>query len=220
MPLELVIFDVDGLILDTERVWQEVWSDVAKAYSLDDIGNSLFMKVVGHSGDTVKEILERDLQGHCTPDEFLETARAEGLKRLKTQLRVQPGVYEVISYLTKKKIPMAVATSTSRSLTEERLKKVNLYHKFNYICCGDEVSNKKPSPDIYLKVLRKMDVKNQDALVFEDSKVGVTAAYRAHIPCIMVPDLETAEPDQVKMTKQILPNLKQAIHVLEKMIET
>lgn len=58
MPLELVIFDVDGLILDTERVWQEVWSDVAKAYSLDDIGNSLFMKVVGHSGDTVKEILE------------------------------------------------------------------------------------------------------------------------------------------------------------------
>ena len=49
MSLELVIFDVDGLMLDTERVWQEVWRDVAKAYSLDDIGNSLFMKVIGHS---------------------------------------------------------------------------------------------------------------------------------------------------------------------------
>ena len=64
MSLDLVIFDVDGLMLDTERIWQEVWRDVARDYVLEDVGASLFMKVVGYSGDTVREILQKELQGH------------------------------------------------------------------------------------------------------------------------------------------------------------
>lgn len=103
MSLDLVIFDVDGLILDTERVWQEVWRDVARDYALADVGASLFMKVVGYSGDTVREILHKELQGHCTPDEFLQTARKEGLERLKTQLKVKPGVYDILSFLKQKR---------------------------------------------------------------------------------------------------------------------
>ena len=153
MSLDLVIFDVDGLMLDTERIWQEVWRDVARDYALEDVGASLFMKVVGYSGDTVREILHKELQGHCTPDEFLQTARKEGLERLKTQLKVKPGVYDTLSFLKQKKIKTAVATSTSRLLTEERLKRVGLYNEFSCICCGDEVRSKKPSPDIYLEVL-------------------------------------------------------------------
>ena len=219
MSLDLVIFDVDGLMLDTERVWQEVWRDVAREYALADVGTSLFMKVVGYSGDTVKEILHKELQGHCTPDEFLQTARKEGLERLKTQLKVKPGVYDTLSFLKQKKIKTAVATSTSRLLTEERLKRVGLYNEFNCICCGDEVKNKKPSPDIYLEVLRKTGINNQRALVFEDSKVGITAAYRANIPCIMVPDLKEPEPELIKMFKQVLPSLKLAVPIIEKMIE-
>ena len=219
MSLDLVIFDVDGLMLDTERIWQEVWRDVARDYVLEDVGASLFMKVVGYSGDTVREILQKELQGHCTPDEFLQTARKEGLERLKTQLKVKPGVYDILSFLKQKKIKTAVATSTSRLLTEERLKRVGLYDEFSCICCGDEVRNKKPSPDIYLEVLRKTGINNQRALVFEDSKVGITAAYRANIPCIMVPDLKEPEPEQIKMVKQVLPSLKLAVPIIEKMIE-
>ena len=219
MSLDLVIFDVDGLMLDTERIWQEVWRDVARDYALEDVGASLFMKVVGYSGDTVREILQKELQGHCTPDEFLQTARKEGLERLKTQLKVKPGVYDILSFLKQKKIKTAVATSTSRLLTEERLKRVGLYDEFSCICCGDEVRNRKPSPDIYLEVLRKTGINNQRALVFEDSKVGITAAYRANIPCIMVPDLKEPEPEQIKMVKQVLPSLKLAVPVIEKMIK-
>lgn len=219
MSLNLVIFDVDGLLLDTERVWQEVWIDVAQHYAPDIAGNSLFMKVVGYSGDSVRQILYKELQGHCTPDEFLETARKIGLERLRKQLRVKPGVYDILSFLKKNKIRVAVATSTSRELTEERLKCVGLYSDFDYVCCGDDVCNKKPSPDIYLDVLKKTGTNSKDALVFEDSKAGITAAYRADIPCILIPDLIEPDREQIKMAKQVLSSLNEAIPVIEQMMK-
>lgn len=219
MSLSLVIFDVDGLLLDTERVWQEVWIDVAKEYSPDIAGKSLFKKVVGYSGESVGQILHQELQGHCTPEEFLETAREIGLERLRKELRVKPGVYEILSFLKKNKIRMAVATSTSRLLTEERLKRVGLYSNFDCICCGDDICNKKPSPDIYLEVLKKTGTNNKDALVFEDSKVGITAACRADIPCILIPDLIDPDQEQIKMAKQVLPSLNDAIPFIEQMMK-
>lgn len=91
MSLDLVIFDVDGLMLDTERVWQEVWRDVARDYALEDVGASLFMKVVGYSGDVVREILHKELQGHCTPDEFFTDSTKRGVGKTKNAVKCQAG---------------------------------------------------------------------------------------------------------------------------------
>ena len=95
----------------------------------------------------------------------------------------------MLDYLEQHHIKMAVATTTRRELTEQRLKKIGVYDRFDYVLCGDEVTKRKPDPEIYLSVLKKMDTDARNALVLEDSGVGVEAAYRAGIDCIQVPDL-------------------------------
>lgn len=218
MSLQLVIFDVDGLLLDTERVWQEVWRDVAEAYHVEELGEELFRRVIGISGRRVRELLAESLKGCCDPEEFLERARGEGLRRLETQLRVKPGVFDILSYVRQRGISCAVATSTCRELTEERLRRMGLYDRFDYICCGDEVERGKPFPDIYLNTLQKMNVRPERALVFEDSWAGVEAAYRAGIPCVMVPDLLPATERERQRVKRIIPSLKQGYGIIDEMI--
>ena len=192
MSLELVIFDVDGLLLNTERVWQDVWRDVAESYGISEWTQESFLHVVGRTGIAVREFLNTVLQGKCSTEEFLGTARQTGLKRLESQLEVKTGVYEILDYIKMTGIRCAVATSTSRVLTEERLRKLHLIQHFDYICCGDEVKHTKPSPDVYLNVIDTMNVCKDNALVFEDSAVGVQAAWSAGIPVVMVPDLVQA----------------------------
>ena len=97
-------------------------------------------------------------------------------------------------------IKKAVATTTRRELTEERLKRVGVYDRFDYVLCGDEVTNRKPDPEIYLSVLKRMDTDAGNALVLEDSVVGVEAAYRAGIDCIQVPDIIAPTDVQKKQT--------------------
>ena len=107
---------------------------------------------------------------------------------------------EILDFLDAYHIKKAVATTTRRELTEERLKRVGVYDRFDYVLCGDEVINRKPDPEIYLSVLKKMDTDARNALVLEDSVVGVEAAYRACIDCIQVPDLIAPTEVQKKQT--------------------
>lgn len=99
MSLELVIFDVDGLLLNTERVWQNVWCDVAESYGISEWTQESFLHVVGRTGIAVREFLNTVLQGKCSTEEFLGTARQTGLKRLESQLEVKTGVYEILDYI-------------------------------------------------------------------------------------------------------------------------
>ena len=108
---------------------------------------------------------------------------------------------ELLNCIKKAGLPCAVATATSRSLTEERLTRLQLIQYFDYICCGDEVVERKPSPEAYLKVLAKMNTAPEDALVFEDSKVGVQAAWNARIPVII----------------KIIASLSEAVPIIEEL---
>ena len=108
MSLELVIFDVDGLLLNTERVWQDVWGDVAESYGISEWTQESFLHVVGRTGIAVREFLNTVLQGKCSTEEFLDTARQTGLKRLESQLEVKTGVYEILNYIKMTGIRCAV----------------------------------------------------------------------------------------------------------------
>ena len=101
--------------------------------------------------------------------------------------------------------------------TEERLTRLQLIQYFDYICCGDEVVERKPSPEAYLKVLAKMNTAPEDALVFEDSKVGVQAAWNARIPVIMVPDLMPPTEVQKRQAIKIIASLSEAVPIIEEL---
>lgn len=205
--IKLVIFDVDGLMLDTERVWQTAWQITGEEYGLAHRGTTLFHKVVGRNGKEVEQIIERELSGRCDPLQFLNDARGKGQAMLKEGIQVKPGLYELLDTLDALHIKKAVATVTPREATKQRFLSLNLWDRFDSIVCGDQVTKRKPDPQIYLKVIEALQVEKTAALILEDSYVGVEAAYRAGIACIMVPDIIPASALQKQQTIAIAKNL-------------
>lgn len=207
--LELVIFDVDGLMIDTESVWKNVFDKAGDKYGIPNLGDTLFPSLIGKRLEDEQELLDRLLPSDIQ-DKLLNEWRQIGLSSLANKVPVKPGLYEMLDFLEQHHIKMAVATTTRRDLTEQRLKKIGVYDRFEYVLCGDEVTNRKPDPEIYLSVLKRMDTDARNALVLEDSVVGVEAAYRAGIDCIQVPDLIAPTEVQEKQTICIVKDLMEA----------
>lgn len=207
--LELVVFDVDGLMLDTENVWKEAFDKAGNKYGIQNMGSTLFPKLIGKSGRDEKEVLDRYLSSDIQELVIKEWERI-GYGMLEKEVPVKPGLNEILDFLDAYHIKKAVATTTRRELTVERLKRVGVYDRFDYVLCGDEVTNRKPDPEIYLSVLHKMNTKAENAIVLEDSSVGVEAAYRASIDCIQVPDLIAPTEVQKEQTICIVKDLMEA----------
>ena len=207
--LELVVFDVDGLMLDTESVWKKAFDKAGDKYGIQNMGSTLFLKLIGKSGRDEKEVLDRYLSSDIQELVIQEWERI-GYGMLEKEVPVKPGLIEILDFLDAHHIKKAVATTTRRELTEERLKRVGVYDRFDYVLCGDEVINRKPDPEIYLSVLKKMDTDARNALVLEDSVVGVEAAYRAGIDCIQVPDIIAPTDVQKKQTVYTAKDLMEA----------
>ena len=208
----LIIFDMDGLMIDSEAKWQKAWKLTGDKYGFD-FGDSLFLKLVGISGKDVDPIVEKVVNGD--PTKYIEEARALGAKLIEQEgIEPKDGLFELLDKIDELKIKKAVATTTNRINTKKHLEEVGIYHRFDYILCGDEVAKRKPDPEIYLKVLKHFNCQADQALVLEDSIHGVQAAYNAKIPCIMIPDLIAPGELQHVQTKMILPNLKDLIKFL------
>ena len=207
--LELVVFDVDGLMIDTESVWKNAFDKAGDKYGIPNLGDTLFPSLIGKRLEDEQELLDRLLPSDIQ-DPLINEWRQIGLGSLEREVPVKPGLYEMLDYLEQHHIKMAVATTTRRELTEQRLKKIGVYNRFDYVLCGDEVTKRKPDPEIYLSVLKKMNTKAENAIVLEDSRVGVEAAYRAGIDCIQVPDLIAPTEVQEKQTICIVKDLMEA----------
>ena len=207
--LELVVFDVDGLMIDSESVWKEAFDKAGDKYGISNLGDALFSKLVGKRLEDEKEAIDEHIPSEIQ-EELLDEWREIGLRSLEREVPVKPGLYEILDFLEENQIKMTVATTTRRELTEQRLKKIGVFDRFDYVLCGDEVTKRKPNPEIYETVLKKMGVTNKNALVLEDSVVGVEAAYRAGIDCIQVPDLIAPTEVQEKQTICIVRDLTEA----------
>lgn len=207
--LELVVFDVDGLMIDTESVWKNAFDKAGDKYGIPNLGDTLFPSLIGKRLEDEQELLDRLLPSDIQ-NQLINEWRQIGLSSLEKEVPVKPGLYEMLDYLEQHHIKMAVATTTRRELTKQRLKKIGVYDRFDYVLCGDEVTKRKPDPEIYLSVLKKMNTDAKNALVLEDSVVGVEAAYRAGIDCIQVPDLIAPTEVQEKQTICIVKDLMEA----------
>lgn len=207
---QLVIFDVDGLLLDTEQVWKQAWRKTADSFGLLDVRDEDFHRLIGKSGQASMNEAREILNGACSVEKFMERMRSFGFRMLEDDLRLKPGARELLEKLQEKEIPCAVATATSRELTEKRLGRMGILSFFSYVCCGDEVKRGKPFPDIYLGVLEHMECPADRAIVLEDSPVGVEAAFRAGIPCVMVPDVILPGAVEKERAKWIVPSLFEA----------
>lgn len=184
-----VIFDMDGLMFNTEVLGEKCMREALAEYSYE-LPHEFYLKLVGTNG-TVSHQLLQEQYGKDYPHQRL-SARTHALMQENIQqngLEIKPGLIELLAFLKEAHIPCCVASSTRHAGVENYLKIAGIQDEFQFIVGGDEVHLSKPHPDIFLKALEKAQVKAEQALVLEDSINGIKASQAAGIPVICVPDM-------------------------------
>ncbi len=192
--IESVVFDMDGVIFDTERMCSDVWHQVGKEMGLADIGLAVTACVGLNSGDTGQFFLK--LYGEEFPyEDFKERSSLLFRKIMEREgLPVKPGVFEILNFLQEHNYKIALATSTNKANVMKYLEEAGITHYFQAIVTGDMVTHGKPDPEIYLKACKELYSLPEVSLAVEDSPNGLKAAYHAGMKPVMVPDL--IQPDE------------------------
>lgn len=200
-----VIFDMDGLLLDSETLALAAFQRSAAHFDLGDL-SYLFKRCIGTNMALGKAILQDGLKGLADAELFGQHWEAD--YKLQTKDKVIPlknGVIELLQHITTLSIPMAVATSTGTSSAKAKLEKANLLQYFNCVVGGDQVLESKPQPDIYFHAASLLSVSPQRCLALEDSANGVKAAVSAQMTVVQIPDL--VEPSaEIKALNHIILN--------------
>ena len=207
---ELVIFDVDGLLLDTEAVWMKAWKQTGNQLGIPD-ADAVFRQVAGISGEALRAVVYRCLSDPVLADQLIAQSRENGMKLLETELQPKPGAAGLLAWLREQGVGIAVATTTVRDLTLDRLTRTGLLDQIDILICGDQVVNRKPDPEIYLTVLAAAGTAAARAVVLEDSHYGVEAAANAGIDCIQVPDLNPADEHTAGLAVHVADSLTEAL---------
>ena len=185
-----VIFDMDGLMFDTERIAMEAWSEC-----LNQAGYR-FTEEEGRAIRGQNTVgIHNTLHSFYGPDidcPLLHAQVRENMEKrfLHAPAPVKKGLYELIDWLQKNKIPMAVASSSRRATVEQRCREAKILDKFDAIVCGDMVEHSKPNPDIFLKAASMLHSNPAQTIVLEDSFNGVRAGNAGGFITIMVPDMD------------------------------
>lgn len=207
------IFDMDGLLLDTEKFYTVAQEVVLSKYGRQ-FNWELKAQMMGRKAlDAAQWLIdELDLQGQLTAEEFVQ-AREEILLKLFPTAELMPGADRLVRHLHAHKVPIAVATSSSKFNFDLKVTKhQELFGLFHHIVTGDMVTNSKPAPDIFLKAASSFEpaAAADNCLVFEDAPAGVTAGKAAKMTVVMVPDsnLEKAETRQADLVLSSLEEFR------------
>lgn len=219
-----VIFDMDGLIFDTERIARWAWNRALEnqGYTMsDELFNDLYMEFIGRDLSWRKKCLQR-IYGESFPFESVTAQRIEigDSLEIREGLPLKPGVLDLLNHLSELGVILGLATGTSLIRTIRRLTDTGINEYFATIVTSENVSQGKPAPDIFLEASLRLDVVPSQCVVFEDSCAGVTAALSAGMCTIMVPDLEQPTPQIKSLVYQVLNSLEQANELLEGLFET
>jgi len=189
------LFDMDGLLLDTELVINACLQETAARHDLTDL-EPVFLNMIGLRIEKSREVLRQGLAGRVDLDEFHEQASALARQRLSgpVPVPVKTDVERLLKHLQSLHIPCAVASSTRTEIVIEQLTGSGLAKYFQTFTGGDQVVNAKPDPEIYIKAASTLGVDVVDCVAFEDSPHGTLAALSSGATTVQVPDL--VEPDQ------------------------
>lgn len=212
--VEYVIFDMDGLMFDTENLGMLAMQEVYAKYGYT-VTKDIYLELVGTNGQVSLEILQSHF-GKNFPSQQLDIETHEKLDELirKDGLPIKKGLINLLEHLKKHNIPCAIASSTNHDRVLDYLKMAKIDQYFQFIIGGNEVTKTKPFPDIFLKALQKANIEADNALVLEDSKNGILASHKAGIPVICVPDMKVHEKQINDLCLAVLPSLDEVIDLI------
>lgn len=213
--IKAIIFDMDGLMIDSERVTFECYQERLKDMNLTM--DEEFYKTL--LGKPIKGIYQRfyDVYGNDFPIEnVIQDVHQLMAERFETEgVPVKKGLVELLHYLKDNNYKTIVATSSNRDRVDKILAQAKITEFFDDSICGDEVTKGKPSPEVFLKSCQKLGVNVDEAIVLEDSEAGIQASYDANIKVICIPDMKYPEKQYEEKTFKILKDLTEVTAYLK-----
>ncbi len=206
---DAVLFDMDGVIFDSERLVLECWEKTGGEYGLANM-REVFLSCIGTNSVRTKEIVLEHYGAAFPYEEFCGKASALFHEIVdRDGLPVKIGVRELLDCLRENDIPLALASSTRLAVVTQELKQAGLYGYFRVVMGGDQLRHSKPAPDIYLMTCEKLGVRPEGCYAIEDSYNGIRAAYSAGIRPIMVPDMLPPTEEMRDKSEAVLDDLLQ-----------
>lgn len=190
--IEAAIFDMDGLMFDTEPLWYKAWTPALARFGLT-LDDTLALECRGMSGVLRDQVISRHYPGYdghaisCALDE-------EAAKIIEHELTKKPGLDELLTWLAEQGVPCVVASSSSHEMIRGNLERAGVAGRFAAEVSGRDVRHGKPEPDIFLAAAAKAGARPERSLVLEDSFAGVRAGHAGGFVTVMVPDL--AQPTE------------------------
>ncbi|MCW1966815.1 MAG: HAD family phosphatase [Anaerolineae bacterium] len=216
---DAIIFDMDGLMLDTERL-----SHRAFHRAFDEMGYALpyedYLRLVGRNRPDTEQLLAEMYGPQFPVQAIYQRTNIHYAAAIAQAVPVKSGLRPLLDWLTQNHIPIAVASSTERSGVEYKLRQANLRHYFPVIVGGNEVSQGKPKPDIFLTAAQRIQIAPHKCIVLEDSEPGIRAAHAANMLPIMIPDLKPPSAEIKALAHRIFPTLTEALPFVQSRLKT
>lgn len=211
---EAVVFDMDGVIFDSERVYRECWVSFSEKYNISRV-NEVYLRCTGVTLEKVKDIMCEEYGDDFPFEAYMKDAYSLFHERYDGgRLPLKEGAKDILEFLRSKNKKIALASSTYTAQVREELRDAGLIDYFDKIIGGDMVKRSKPEPDIFLKACEELGVEPENAYAVEDSFNGIRSAYSGGLRPIMVPDLLEADDEMKEKAEKVCENLFGVIEYL------
>ena len=193
-----VIFDMDGLMFDTERLWDTLWEPCCRRLGLPLPTPEFLAGGRGLAGDNLKRHLS-EFYPQVDPQAMLEMIWELAVEVFNRGVPCKPGLTELLDYLQEQHIPCIVASSSPMEIIRTNLRTTGVETYFRGVVCGADVQRSKPDPAIFLLAAQRLGLDARDCLVLEDSYNGVRAGHAAGAVTVMVPDMAPANEEMARL---------------------
>ena len=210
-----VLFDMDGLVLDTESLYSRFWMEACHFYGFPMTKEqSLQMRSL------IKSAGQEKLTSFFGPGVSYSAIRHKRIELMDAYIaqngvQPKPGIFELMDYLEANSIPAAITSSSPMNRILDYLTPYGLTHRFSRLCSGHDIPRGKPFPDIYLLGAASLELKPEECLALEDSPAGILSAYRAGCHSVMIPDLHQPDSDTLPLLYAKADSLHDIIRLLE-----
>jgi HAD superfamily hydrolase (TIGR01509 family) len=212
-PIEAVLLDMDGTLLDTEPSYVAALTAALEAFGYPD-ATAMCHALIGIPGAECEALLSARYGENFPFADVIEAFAVRSDEIFREGLRLKPGTIELLDALREAGYPFAIVTSTSRPTAERHLTFGGIRARFDTLVTCDDVARGKPSPDIYLLAAARLGVRPQACVAIEDSNPGIAAAHAAGMIAIMVPDLVPPTGETREKCAAVLPGLHAVLKML------